>query len=131
MRAAVWDGVPHQITIKSVPKPHLVSPKDAIVRLTSAAICGSDLHTYRGLVGSTNPPWVVGHEGVGIVQEVGDAVQNLKPGDRVIVADMPDDGVLNLEGLPKLQLYGFGQDFGWGNDGVQGLWLLSLLSFKL
>ncbi|KAH7379563.1 hypothetical protein BKA66DRAFT_466285 [Pyrenochaeta sp. MPI-SDFR-AT-0127] len=119
MRAAIWSGVPYQVTIKSVPKPQLLTSEDVIVRLTSAAICGSDLHIYRGVVGSTNPPWVLGHEGVGIVQEVGEAVQNVKPGDRVVVPCIPDDGVLKLEDVPNLATFGFGEDFGLRNDGMQ------------
>lgn len=121
MRAAVWNGVPRQVTIKTVPIPRLQTSEDVIVRLTSAAICGTDLHLYRGISGSANPPWVLGHEGVGIVQEVGEAVQNVKPGDRVIVPCIPDDGVLTLENLPNLTTYGFGPDFGLGNAGMQGM----------
>lgn len=120
MRAAVWKGKPYHVSIDNVPKPQLLSSEDAIVRLTSSAICGSDLHIYRGIVGSTNPPWVLGHEGVGIVESVGEAVQNVKPGDRVIVPCNPNHGVLNLDQLiPPLESLGIGADFG-SNDGLQG-----------
>lgn len=120
MRATVWKGKPFHVSIENVLKPKLLSSEDAIVRLTSAAICGTDLHIYRGISGSTNPPWVLGHEGVGIVETVGEAVQNVKPGDRVIVPATPDDGVLNIdELLPPLESFGLGADFGT-NEGMQG-----------
>jgi threonine dehydrogenase-like Zn-dependent dehydrogenase len=102
--------------VKSVPKPTLQSSEDAIIRLTSSAICGSDLHVYRGLVGSTNPPWTLGHEGAGIVEAVGSAVQNVKCGDRVIIPCTPDDGVLAIDKLvPSLERYGLGAELG-SND---------------
>jgi threonine dehydrogenase-like Zn-dependent dehydrogenase len=121
MKATIWNGRPLHVTVKSVPKPKLQSSEDAIIRLTSSAICGSDLHVYRGLVGSTNPPWTLGHEGVGIVESVGEAVQNVKRGDRVIIPCTPDDGVLNIDKLvPSLESYGIGEEFG-SNDGMQGM----------
>lgn len=120
MRAAVWKGKPYHVSIDNVPKPQLLSSEDAIVRLTSSAICGTDLHIYRGITGSTNPPWVLGHEGVGIVESVGEAVQNVKPGDRVIVPAGPDDGILDIDQLiPSLESFGLGADFGT-NEGLQG-----------
>ncbi|KAH6611923.1 alcohol dehydrogenase GroES-like domain-containing protein [Boeremia exigua] len=119
MRAVVWKGKTGHVSVDNVPRPKLLSSEDAIVRLTSAGICGTDLHIYRGIVGSTNPPWVLGHEGVGIVESVGEAVQNVKPGDRVIVPASPDDGVLNIDQLiPALESVGLGADFG-SSDGLQ------------
>lgn len=120
MRAAIWKGKPFHVSIDTVPKPQLLSSEDAIIRLTSSAICGSDLHIYRGVLGSTNPPWTLGHEGVGIVESVGEAVQNVKPGDRVIVPCIPGEGVLDIESLViPLEVYGTGAEFG-SNDGMQG-----------
>ncbi|KAH7382641.1 alcohol dehydrogenase [Phaeosphaeria sp. MPI-PUGE-AT-0046c] len=120
MRATIWKGQPFQVSVESIPKSRLLTSEDAVVRLTSAAICGSDLHTYRGLLGSANPPWGLGHEGVGIVEEVGEAVQLVKPGDRVIVSSTPDDGKFDVNLVPELDIYGFGPEFGAGNsDGMQ------------
>lgn len=122
MRAVIWKGKPFHVSIDSVPKPQLLSSEDAIVRLTSSGICGSDLHIYRGVLGSTNPPWTLGHEGVGIVESVGEAVQNVKPGDRVIVPCTPDRGVLDIDQLiAPLEVYGSGAEFG-SNDGMQGMY---------
>lgn len=121
MRATVWKGKAFHVSIENIPKPNLLHSEDAIVRLTSAAICGTDLHIYRGISGSTNPPWVLGHEGVGIVESVGEAVQNVKPGDRVIIPAAPGDGVLNIDALlPPLESFGLGTDFGPG-EGMQGM----------
>jgi alcohol dehydrogenase len=81
MRAAIYRG-PGEITVEEVPKPSIESPDGAIVRVTHTAICGSDLWFYRGDsdrdVGSR-----VGHEPMGIVEETGDAVTSVDPGDRV------------------------------------------------
>lgn len=126
MRAVIWKGKPFHISIDNVPRPQLLSSEDAIIRLTSSAICGSDLHVYRGLLGSANPPWVMGHEAVGIVESVGEAVQNVKPGDRVVVPCTPDRGVLDLDSLvPPLEVYGTGAEFG-SNDGMQGTYTIQV-----
>jgi alcohol dehydrogenase len=81
MRAAVFRG-PGEIAIQDVPKPEVESPRDAVVRVTHTAVCGSDLWFYRGEsdreVGSR-----VGHEPMGIVEAVGDEVRSVEPGDRV------------------------------------------------
>ena len=81
MRAATFQG-PGEISIEDVPRPAIEAPTDAVVRVTHTAICGSDLWFYRGEsdreVGSR-----VGHEPMGIVEEVGDAVRSVEPGDRV------------------------------------------------
>jgi threonine dehydrogenase-like Zn-dependent dehydrogenase len=118
MRAGVWTGVPLHISMQTIPRPKLLTNEDVIVRLTSSAICGTDLHIYRGISGSANPPWVLGHEGVGIVQEIGDAVQLVKPGDRVIVPSVFEDGHFHIQPVPTLAGYGYGSEF-LTNDGMQ------------
>ncbi|KAI1771121.1 putative alcohol dehydrogenase [Hypoxylon cercidicola] len=115
MRAVVWEGKPYEMAVKSVPKARIQMPEDAIVRVTTAAICGSDLHTYHGLLGSREPPWVQGHEAIGVVVEVGLATETFKVGDRVIVMCIPDSGhfVTEPEPLPGMYTgFGFGKDFG-------------------
>ena len=67
------------------PKPEILDPRDAVVRVTLGSICTSDLHIKHGSVPRAVPGITVGHEMVGVVEEVGSAVGNLKPGDRVTV----------------------------------------------
>ena len=76
---------PYRVRVVDKPVPEIEHPRDAIVRVTRACICGSDLHLYHGLVPDTRVGSTFGHEFVGIVEEVGSEVQNLKAGDRVLV----------------------------------------------
>jgi threonine dehydrogenase-like Zn-dependent dehydrogenase len=84
MRAVVFHDV-GDIRLDDVPDPALKEPADAIVRLTASAICGTDLHMVRGTMGGMVPGTILGHEGVGVVEETGPRVRNLVPGDRVVV----------------------------------------------
>jgi threonine dehydrogenase-like Zn-dependent dehydrogenase len=84
MKAVVYRGV-GDIRIEDVPEPKLEQPTDAIVRLTTSAICGTDLHFVRGTVEGMKPGTVLGHEGVGVVEKVGKGVRNLDVGDRVVI----------------------------------------------
>ncbi|KAK6066347.1 alcohol dehydrogenase GroES-like domain-containing protein [Seiridium cupressi] len=120
MRAVVWEGNPFHMVVKDVPKPTIRRPEDAIVRITTAAICGTDIHTYHGIFGSTKAPWLMGHEAIGVVEEVGSAVNFLSRGDRVIVPDFGDDGHLETHGSLVLNFtaVGMGEDFG-SNQGCQ------------
>jgi threonine dehydrogenase-like Zn-dependent dehydrogenase len=84
MRAVCWYGK-NQVSVETVPDPKLLNQHDAIVRITSAAICGSDLHLYDGYIPTMRPGDILGHEFMGEVVEVGHAVKNLRVGDRVVV----------------------------------------------
>ena len=84
MRALTWQGL-GDVRVENVPDPVLQDPTDAIVRVTSTAICGSDLHLYGVLGPYLQKDYVMGHEFMGIVEEVGPEVSNLAPGDRVVV----------------------------------------------
>jgi threonine dehydrogenase-like Zn-dependent dehydrogenase len=84
MKAVVFHGI-GDIRLDTVPDPTLQAPTDAIVRLTSSAICGTDLHMVRGTFTGMEPGTILGHEGVGIVEEVGSSVRNLVKGDRVLI----------------------------------------------
>ncbi|GLY23853.1 zinc-dependent alcohol dehydrogenase [Micromonospora sp. NBRC 101691] len=84
MRALTWHGK-RDVRVEEVPDPRIEEPTDAIVRITSTAICGSDLHLYEVLGPYLKPGDVLGHEPMGIVEEVGPGVTRLKPGDRVVV----------------------------------------------
>jgi len=84
MKAVVWHGV-GDIRLDDVPQPKVQEPYDAIVRMTTSAICGTDLHFVRGTMPGMREGTVLGHEAVGIVEEVGPGVRSLRPGDRVVV----------------------------------------------
>jgi len=84
MRANCWMGK-HEVEVTTVPDPIILNARDAIVRVTSTAICGSDLHLYNGFVPSMEKGDILGHEFMGEVMEVGREVTNLSPGDRVVV----------------------------------------------
>ncbi len=83
MRAVVYKK-PFEVAVETVPDPTIQHPNDAIVKITSTCICGSDLHMYEGRT-SAEPGIVFGHENMGIIQEVGSAVQERKVGDRVVM----------------------------------------------
>jgi threonine dehydrogenase-like Zn-dependent dehydrogenase len=84
MKAVVFHGI-GDIRLDDVPEPTIRDRTDAIIRVTASAICGTDLHLVRGTVPGMRPGTVLGHEAVGIVEEIGKAVRNLREGDRVIV----------------------------------------------
>ncbi len=84
MRANCWMGK-KDVRVQQVPDPQILNQRDAIVKITSTAICGSDLHLYNGLVPSMESGDVLGHEFMGEVIEVGRGVHNLQKGDRVVV----------------------------------------------
>lgn len=84
MKAVVFYGV-GDIRLDNVPEPKIKDPFDAIVKITTSAICGTDLHFVRGTVSGIKKGTVLGHEGVGIVEEVGKNVRNFSPGDRVVI----------------------------------------------
>lgn len=84
MKAVVFEGV-GDIRVEDVADPTIEAPTDAVVRLTASAICGTDLHFIRGTVSPMVEGTILGHEGVGVVEEVGKDVRNLRPGDRVVI----------------------------------------------
>ncbi|PWN03081.1 glutathione-dependent formaldehyde dehydrogenase [Nocardioides silvaticus] len=84
MRAVTWQGV-RDIRVEEVPDPTIKEPTDAIIRVTTTGLCGSDLHLYEPLAPFMTPGDIVGHEPMGIVEEIGSEVTALKPGDRVVV----------------------------------------------
>ncbi|GAB2981315.1 alcohol dehydrogenase catalytic domain-containing protein [Frigoribacterium salinisoli] len=92
MKAVVWHGE-GDIRLDSIDDPSIVEATDAIVKVTRSAICGTDLHFVRGTMGPMQEGTVLGHEAVGVVQEVGRAVRGFSPGDRVIINSTVSCGV--------------------------------------
>ena len=84
MKAVTWQG-PQDVRVEDVPDPRIIDPTDAVIRVTSTGLCGSDLHLYDPLAPFMTPGDVVGHEPMGVVEEVGSEVRDLKVGDRVVV----------------------------------------------
>lgn len=85
MKALVYQG-PGKISIEEKPKPVIQKPTDAIVKISKTTICGTDLHIVKGDVPSVNVGRILGHEGVGVVEQVGTGVSNFKPGDHVLIS---------------------------------------------
>ncbi|EON61157.1 hypothetical protein W97_00369 [Coniosporium apollinis CBS 100218] len=135
MKAVVWEGKPFQMVVKSQPMPKIEDPNDVLIRITTSAICGSDLHTYRGLLGSRNPPWIMGHEGVGIVVQAGQGVKSLKAGDHVTVGCLISCGYcdnclrgrltycLTFNPQTPFDIIGYGDDFGPHLEGAQAQYI--------
>ena len=84
MKAVTWQGK-RDVRVEDVPDPKLEEPTDAIIRVTTTNICGSDLHLYEVLGAFLDPGDILGHEAMGVVEEVGDQVTAIRPGDRVVI----------------------------------------------
>ncbi len=118
MKATVYHA-PYDLRVEQVPDPQIQQPTDAIVRITQACICGSDLWYYRGL-SEFKPGWRIGHEFMGVVEEVGSEVRKIKKGDRVIAPFAFSDGTCEFcqKGLQTSCPHG--NFWGMENDGGQG-----------
>ncbi|MDQ3465237.1 MAG: glutathione-dependent formaldehyde dehydrogenase [Actinomycetota bacterium] len=84
MKALTWHGK-RDVRVETAPDPKIEEPTDAIIKVTSTAICGSDLHLYEVLGAYLTPGDILGHEPMGMVEEVGSAVTHISPGDRVVI----------------------------------------------
>ena len=119
MKALVYHG-PGKKAWEDKPKPILVKPTDAIVRIVKTTICGTDLHILKGDVPTVTNGRIIGHEGVGIIEEVGSSVSNFKNGDHVIISCITSCGKCEY---CKKGMYSHCTDGGWilGNliDGTQ------------
>ncbi|RTZ41782.1 alcohol dehydrogenase [Candidimonas sp. SYP-B2681] len=109
MQALTYIG-PGQKTWGSVPTPAISQPTDAIIKIVKTTICGTDLHILKGDVPAVTKGRVLGHEGVGIVEEVGNAVSNFKKGDRVLISCITSCGKCEY---CKKQMYSHCEDGGW------------------
>lgn len=114
MRALLLTGL-YNVTVQDVAVPQLVSPTDAIVKLTTAGICGSDLYAYRGFA-SDQDPYVLGHEGIGYVVQTGSGVSSVSVGDYVVIPDNFHHGQLEMQPTFPIS-YGGGVQ----SPGVSGL----------
>lgn len=85
MKALVWHGT-SDVRVMTQPRPMITDPKDALIRVSLASICGSDLHLYHNAIPGMQRGDILGHECVGTIEDIGSEVQNFKPGDRVVVS---------------------------------------------
>ncbi len=123
MKALVYLG-PGKKSLEERPKPEITTPTEAIVKIIRTTICGTDLHILKGDVPSCEPGRILGHEGVGVIEEVGAAVTGFKPGDRVLISCISACGKCVY--CRKL-MYSHCTTGGWilGNriDGTQAEWV--------
>jgi alcohol dehydrogenase len=120
LKALVYHG-PGQLALEEKPTPIMMAPTDAIVRVTRTTVCGTDLHILQGDVPTVVPGRILGHEGVGIIQQVGPCVMDFKVGDRVIVSCITSCGRCGncRKGMPSHCLNGGGWILGNLIDGTQ------------
>jgi len=109
MKGLVYNG-PGKIEYKEVAKPEIKKPTDAIVKIVKTTICGTDLGILHGKTPSVKPGTTLGHEGIGVIEEVGTGVRNFKKGDRVIISCITACGSCEY---CKKQMYGHCKDGGW------------------
>ncbi len=109
MKGLVYDG-PRKIEWKEVPMPVIDKPTDALVKIIKTTICGTDLGILHGKTPSVKPGTTLGHEGIGVIEEVGSSVTKFKKGDHVIISCITSDGSCEY---CKKQMYGHCEDGGW------------------
>jgi alcohol dehydrogenase len=119
MKALVYHG-PGKISLDEKPKPRVEKPTDAIIKISKTTICGTDLHILKGDVATVKPGRTLGHEGVGIIESVGDEVSNFRVGDKVLISCITSCGRCRF---CRNQMYSHCEFGGWilGNeiDGTQ------------
>ncbi len=109
MKGLVYGG-PGKIELKDIPKPSVEKPTDALVKILKTTICGTDLGILHGKTPSCKPGTTLGHEGVGVIEQVGSGVRSFKAGDHVIISCITSDGTCEY---CKKQLYSHCEDGGW------------------
>ncbi len=109
MKGLVYGG-PGKIELKEIPVPKIEKPTDALVKILKTTICGTDLGILHGKTPSCKPGTTLGHEGVGVIEEVGTGVRSFKKGDHVIISCITSDGTCEY---CKKQMYSHCEDGGW------------------
>ncbi|OOQ83661.1 alcohol dehydrogenase [Penicillium brasilianum] len=112
MQAVTWGGNPLQVNLSTLPIPEILDSTDAIVKVSLSAICSADIHTYNGAYEDKEVPWVMGHEALGIIVEVGNSVTSFSIGDKVVVPDQGLNGDQD-EDLSTAELLGLGLGSGF------------------
>lgn len=118
MQAVTWGGNALHVNVSTLPVPQILDPTDAIVKVSLSAICSADIHIYNGVYENKEVPWVMGHEALGIIVEVGNSVTSFSVGDKVVV---PDQASNRLEDVSTVELMGLGLGEGYYlTTGCQG-----------
>src|SRR6266540_3717 len=123
MRAVTYHG-PRDIRVEDKDRPGIVEPTDAVLRVTTSAICGTDLHIYHDKIPGVAPGTTIGHEFVGVVEEVGTAVHDVEVGRRYVASMVPACGSCapcmrdDWRNCGHFGIFGLGDVFG-GLDGGQ------------
>jgi threonine dehydrogenase-like Zn-dependent dehydrogenase len=129
MRAVAQLGQAYNVSVIDVPVPTILNSTDAIIRINASAICGSDLHTYHIASGSPEAPLLYGHEAIGYVTQIGDAVQFINVGDYVVIPDNVDNGHYTFEPDSYQVPLGYGgPQGGEALPGVQSKWVQEAIS---
>ncbi|BAY22063.1 alcohol dehydrogenase [Calothrix sp. NIES-2100] len=119
MKAVCWHGA-NDVRVETVPDPKILNPRDAIIKITSTAICGSDLHIYGGYIPTMQKGDIIGHEFMGEVVDVGRGVHNLKIGDRVVVPSTIGCGYCNYCQRDMWSLCDNSNPKGWMEEKLYG-----------
>ncbi|MBD1832938.1 glutathione-dependent formaldehyde dehydrogenase [Cyanobacteria bacterium FACHB-472] len=119
MKAVCWHGA-NDVRVENVPDPKILNPRDAILKITSATICGSDLHIYDGYIPTMKQGDILGHEFMGEVVEIGSQVKTLKKGDRVVVSSIIGCGQCNYCNQQKWSLCDNSNPNAWMQEKVFG-----------
>jgi len=109
MKGLVYGG-PEKIELKEIPVPKIEKPTDALVKIIKTTICGTDLGILHGKTPSCKPGTTLGHEGVGVIEDIGTGVRSFKKGDHVIISCITSDGTCEY---CKKQMYSHCEDGGW------------------
>jgi len=129
MKAVCWHGA-HDVRVETVPDPKILNPRDAILKITSTTICGSDLHIYDGYIPSMKPGDIIGHEFMGEVVDVGHEVKQLRQGDRVVASSIVGCGQCFYCQQQKWSLCDNSNPNGWMQEPLFGFGTAAIFGYS-
>src|SRR4028118_906104 len=129
MKAVCWHGA-NDVRVETVPDPKILNPRDAIIKITSTAICGSDLHIYDGYIPTMQPGDIIGHEFMGEIVEIGSEVKQLKKGDRVVVSSIIGCGQCPYCSQQRWSLCDNSNPNGWMQEPLMGFGTAGIFGYS-